>query len=224
MLGSNPIAIAVPAEPVPFLYDGSTTVVTRGKLEIYNKLGKPLPDGWALDENGNPSTDAPRVLSNIVNKTGGGIMPVGGSTETLGGHKGYGFGMICEILCAITSCGATSNHHVRAKGQGAGTCHSFIVIDPCIFGSPQELKANLSLFLQELRDAKRANESVPIYTHGEKEMLAYEQHMQEGIDVDISTVSEMINICNYLGMNSIDYLGNVDVSDAKTGTYEKTYQ
>ena len=55
-------------------------------------------------------------------------------------------------------------------------------------------------------------------------MLAYEQHMQEGIDVDISTVSEMINICNYLGMNSIDYLGNVDVSDAKTGTYEKIYQ
>jgi LDH2 family malate/lactate/ureidoglycolate dehydrogenase len=80
------------------------------------------------------------------------------------------------------------------------------------------------LFLKELRDAKRANESVPIYTHGKKEMLAYEHHMQEGIDVDISTVSEMINICNYLGMNSIDYLGNVDVSDAKTGTYEKTYQ
>jgi LDH2 family malate/lactate/ureidoglycolate dehydrogenase len=165
------------------------------------------------------------VLECIDGKKGeGGILPVGGKSEESGSHKGYGFGMICEILCAITSCGATSNHHVRAKGQGAGTCHSFIVIDPCIFGDPQELKANLSLLLRELRDAKRANEGVPIYTHGEKEMLAYEQHLREGIDVDISTVSEMINICNYLGMNSIDYLGKVDVSEAKTGTYEKSYQ
>ena len=225
ILGSNPIAFAMPADPYPFVFDAATTVVPKGRLEVYHKANKPLNDDWAVDADGKVCPDAERVLECIDGKKGaGGIFPVGGRNEESGSHKGYGFGMICEILCAITSCGATSNHHVRAKGQGAGTCHSFIVIDPCIFGDPQELKTNLSLFLQELRDAKRANESVPIYTHGEKEMLAYEQHMQEGIDVDISTVSEMINICNYLGMNSIDYLGNVDVSDAKTGTYEKTYQ
>ena len=61
MLGSNPIAVAMPADPYPFLFDSSTTVVTRGKLEMYNKMGKPLPEGWALDENGQPSQDAPRV-------------------------------------------------------------------------------------------------------------------------------------------------------------------
>ena len=55
MLGSNPIAISMPAEPYPFFFDSSTTVVTRGKLEVYNKLSKPLPEGWALDENGKPS-------------------------------------------------------------------------------------------------------------------------------------------------------------------------
>ena len=49
MLGSNPIAIAMPAEPYDFFFDASTTVVTRGKLEIYNKLDKPLPDMWALE-------------------------------------------------------------------------------------------------------------------------------------------------------------------------------
>ena len=52
MLGSNPIAVAMPAEPYDFFFDSSTTVVTRGKLEIYNKLQKPLPEGWALDANG----------------------------------------------------------------------------------------------------------------------------------------------------------------------------
>ncbi len=70
MLGSNPIAIAMPAEPYPFFFDSSTTVVTRGKLEIYNKLSKPLPNGWAPDENGKPCTDASRVLANIVGKNG----------------------------------------------------------------------------------------------------------------------------------------------------------
>ena len=84
MLGSNPIAVAMPAEPYPFLFDCSTTVVTRGKLEMYNKMGKPLPQGWALGANGQESTDAPDVLANIVAKKGGGIMPLGGNEEVSG--------------------------------------------------------------------------------------------------------------------------------------------
>ena len=88
MLGSNPIAVAMPAEPYDFFFDASTTVVTRGKLEIYNKLGKPLPQGWALDKDGKGTTDAADVLKNIVAKKGGGIMPLGGETEQTGSHKG----------------------------------------------------------------------------------------------------------------------------------------
>ena len=68
MLGSNPIAVAMPADPYPFFFDCSTTVVTRGKLEMYNKMEKPLPNGWALDKDGHASTDAPDVLANIVAK------------------------------------------------------------------------------------------------------------------------------------------------------------
>ena len=98
MIGSNPIACAMPAEPYNFFFDASTTVVTRGKLEMYNKAEKPLPEGWALDKDGHPSTNAPDVLANIVAKNGGGIMPLGGSTEKLGSHKGYGYGMLCEIF------------------------------------------------------------------------------------------------------------------------------
>ena len=94
MLGSNPIAVAMPAEPYPFLFDCSTTVVTRGKLEMYNKMGKPLPQGWALGANGQESTDAPDVLANIVAKKGGGIMPLGGNKEVNGSHKGYGYGTV----------------------------------------------------------------------------------------------------------------------------------
>ena len=65
MLGSNPIAWTVPADPVDFFFDCSTTVVTRGKLEMYNKMGKATPDGWAVNKDGVPSTDAAEVLGNI---------------------------------------------------------------------------------------------------------------------------------------------------------------
>ena len=218
MLGSNPIAIAMPAEPYPFFFDASTTVVTRGKLEIYNKLSKPLPDGWALDENGNPCSDASRVLSNIVGKKGGGIMPMGGNTEMLGSHKGYGYGMLCEIFCSIFSGGLTSNHtHIGGKG---GTCHGFMAIDPAVFGDPQEMKDRFSVFLQELRDAPKAEGAARIYTHGEKEILAYADRMENGIDVNINTVVEMKNLCDYLGLDSKKYLGDVDFSGAKQSSYQ----
>ena len=225
ILGSNPIAFGMPAEPYDFLFDAATTVVPKGRLEVYHKADRELADGWAVDDSGKVSRDPERVLACIDGKVGaGGILPVGGNTEENGSHKGYGFGMICELLCAITSGGATSNHHVRAKGVGAGTCHAFIAIDPKIFGDEAAIKEHLSVFLQELRDAKRVEEGTPIYTHGEKEILSYEARMREGIDVDVSTVAEMMGICEYLGMDQRAYLGEVDVSEAKKGTYETAYR
>ncbi len=218
MLGSNPIAMSVPAEPYPFFFDASTTVVTRGKLEIYNKLSKPLPDGWALDENGKPCTDAQRVLKNIVGKNGGGIVPMGGDTELLGSHKGYGYGMLCEIFSSIFSMGITSNHtHIGGKG---GTCHGFMAIDPKVFGDPAAIKEHFSTFLQELRDAPKAEGAERIYTHGEKEILAYSDRLENGINVNINTVAEMKDLCDYLGMDSVEYLGDVDFSSAKQSSYK----
>ena len=152
MLGSNPIACAFPAEPYDFFFDASTTVVTRGKLEIYNKLEKPLPEGWALDSKGKGSSDAKDVLKNIVAKAGGGIMPLGGETEQSGSHKGYGYGMFCEIFTSILSMGLTSNHtHIGGKG---GTCHGFIAINPAVFGNAEDIKEHLSTLLRELREER----------------------------------------------------------------------
>ena len=208
LLGSNPLAFAMPAEPYPFWYDAATTVVPRGKLEVYNKKEKPLAHGWATDEAGAVCTDAAHVLDCINAHNGGGILPVGGASEESGSHKGYGYAVISEIFSAILSLGATSNHHVRAPGVGAGSCHSFIVIDPGIFGDRDEIKKNLSAFLAELREAKRADDNTPIYTHGQKEFLAYEKRAKDGIDVNINTVNEIREMCDYLGLDFDKYLGS----------------
>lgn len=214
MLGSNPIAMVMPADPYPFFFDASTTVVTRGKLEVYNKNEKPLPQGWALDKNGKGSTNAADVLKNIVAKAGGGIVPLGGEFEKTGSHKGFGYGMVCEIFCSILSMGLTSNHtHIGGKG---GTCHGFAAIDPKIFGNPQEIKQHLSTFLSELREAPKAEGADRIYTHGEKEILAYKDKMENGIDINVNTVIEMTDFCKFVGLDVKEYLGELGLDDTKS--------
>lgn len=219
MLGSNPIAMAMPAEPYDFFFDSSTTVVTRGKLELYNKLDKPLHEGWALDASGHGSTDAADVLKNIIGNAGGGILPLGGETEQSGGHKGYGYGMVCEIFSSILSMGMTSNH--TYTGGVGGICHGFLAINPAIFGDAEAIRANFSKFLAELRESPKADGAERIYTHGEKEFFAYRARMEKGIDVDANTVAEMIDLCHYLKMDVADYLGE---EAAQIPWRESTYE
>lgn len=205
MLGSNPIAISFPADPYPFLFDASTTVVTRGKLEVYNKLDKPLHDGWAIDSTGNESTDAARVLKCIINKEGGGILPLGGSTEDSGSHKGYGWGMVAELFSSIISLGCTSDK-TNVGGKG-GICHGFLVMDPKIFGDANAIKDHLSAYLEELRNSPKAEGRDRIYTHGEKEIFAMEERLKNGINVNVNTVAEMRDLAQALDMDVVKYLG-----------------
>ncbi|MBS5344079.1 MAG: Ldh family oxidoreductase [Clostridium sp.] len=204
MLGSNPIAVSMPAEPYPFFFDCSTTVVTRGKLEMYNKSGTPLPDGWALDKNGHASNNAPDVLANIVSKGGGGIMPLGGCEEVSGSHKGYGYGMICELFSSILSLGVTSDQCCTFSDK-TGICHGFMAIDPAIFGDPEKIKQHFSDYLQAVRESPKADGKERIYTHGEKEILAEKDRRENGIPVNDNTMVELANLCEYLKLDFASY-------------------
>ena len=219
MIGSNPIAIAMPADPYPFIYDASTTVVTRGKLETYNKKGIPLPEGWALDKDGHQTTDAPDVLKNIVQKNGGGIMPLGGMEELTGSHKGYGFGMICEIFSSILSLGMTSNYAMQ--GNFSGICHGFAAINPSFFGDAAEIRKHLSKFLEELRKSPKAEGKERIYTHGEKEVEAAEDRLKNGIPVNVNTLVEMVDFANFVGLDPKEYFGDFDAE--KTRMFSDNY-
>jgi LDH2 family malate/lactate/ureidoglycolate dehydrogenase len=91
-LGTNPIAVAVPAaENPPFVADFATTAVAYGKMEILQRKGAPAPLGWVQDKDGNPTDDANAV------KNGGALLPLGGDREH-GSHKGYGLGAIVDIF------------------------------------------------------------------------------------------------------------------------------
>ncbi|CCI85646.1 Ldh family oxidoreductase [Lactobacillus pasteurii] len=220
MIGSNPQAWCLPADPYDFFFDASTTVVTRGKLEMYNKMNKPLPDGWALDASGKPSNDASDVLDNIAAHRGGGIMPLGGNTETLGSHKGYGNGMIAEIFASILSQGMTSDKTM--KDGKSGICHGFMAINLANFGDPEAIKKHFSEYLQALRDAPKAEGQDRIYTHGEKEIAFIKDRKENGIPVIDKTMTEVKDLCDYLGLDFSEYFGDYVPPKAEnmfTGNY-----
>ena len=198
MLGTNPIAFAMPADPVNFSFDAATTVVPRGKLEVYVKRGNGLPLGWALDENGQDSDDADRVLKNIIAKTGGGILPLGGSGEMTSGYKGYGFAMLCEIFTAIFSSGTTSNYIYKTPGR-SNIAQCFIAMDHAMFGDKKAIEASLSKYLQEVRDSAKADGQDRIYIHGEKEYEARAGVLANGVYLNDKTYAEMQMIAEYTG-------------------------
>ena len=199
MLGTNPIAFSMPAEPIPLMYDVATTVVPRGKLEVFAKQGKPMPLGWAVDENGNDTDDAARVLENIKSKAGGGILPLGGSGPVSGSHKGYGLMLLVEIMSSIIAGGSTSNH-VSRNGQG-DTSQSFFAIDYGMFGDKEEQKQRLSTLLQELRDCPKAEGRDRIFTPGEMEVASKEDKLKNGIPASDATVNELRSIAAHFGMD-----------------------
>ena len=198
MLGTNPIAFAMPADPVNFSFDAATTVVPRGKLEVYVKRGNGLPLGWALDENGQDSDDADRVLKNIIAKTGGGILPLGGSGEMTSGYKGYGFAMLCEIFTAIFASGTTSNYIYKTPGR-SNIAQCFIAMDHGMFGDKAAIEDNLSKYLQEVRDSAKADGQERIYIHGEKEYEARAGVLENGVYLNDKTYAEMQMIAEYTG-------------------------
>lgn len=204
MLGTSPIAVCMPADPVPFWFDAATTVVTRGKLEVYQKKEAPLPAGWAADENGLDCADAARVIQNICNKAGGGIFPLGGASELTGSHKGYGFGILVEMFTSIFA-GGTTSPHVKHSGN-ADTSFCFMAIDYGMFGDKAEIKARMSTLLRELRESPKADGCDRIYTHGEKEVESAQRLQKAGIPVNDKTLKEMREIGASMGLRLEDFV------------------
>jgi len=199
MIGSNPIAIGMPADPTPFLFDAATTVVPRGKLEVRAKRNEPIPEGWAIDETGAVCTDPQRVITAILARRGGGILPLGGAGEEMSGHKGYGFGLFCDLLSAGFSGGPFSNHK-KDDPTKSNTSHFFLAMDYGLFGDKADIRSRFSHFLQELRETPRAEGQSRIWIHGEKELESETHRRTEGIPANERTLDELRRIAADLGL------------------------
>jgi LDH2 family malate/lactate/ureidoglycolate dehydrogenase len=185
VIGTNPISLAAPTRHRrPFLLDMATSVVPRGKLEVYNREEKPLPEGWAVDETGSVTTDAGTVLKNMLNRIGGGILPLGGEGELYSGYKGYGMAVLVDILSGVLSGGAYSNR-VYGKKEGKpvppNVCHFFLALDIEHFVDRETFLNKMDDLIDSITSSARADGQDRIYIHGEKEYETMERYLQEGI-------------------------------------------
>jgi LDH2 family malate/lactate/ureidoglycolate dehydrogenase len=199
MYGTNPIALAVPAgEERPFVMDMATSTVPRGKLEVYHRQEKSLPLGWATDERGVPTSDAAQVLDNFVKRAGGGLLPLGGAGEEFSGYKGYGMGLLVEILSAVLPGAAylTSVYPKDSDGQPlpADLGHFFGAWRLDAFRPAEGFKADMDKFIRELKGGNLAEGTTRIYVHGEKEFEMADQRGEHGIPLEAKVEASLKQI------------------------------
>ncbi len=199
LLGTNPIAVAVPAGEQPdFVLDMATTTAANGKLEIAQRQGLPIPEGWAQDAAGHPSTDAQAV------KNGGALLPLGGAT---GSHKGYGLGAVVDIFSAVLS-GANYGPWVPpfvaflqppADPVGQGIGHFFGALRVDAFRPAAEFKTHMDHWLTTFRQARAvAGKQVLIPGDPERETAAH--RLLNGIPLLEAVVQDLEGVGAKLGV------------------------
>lgn len=200
MFGTNPLAFAAPADKeIGFVLDMATTVVTRGKIEIYERQSKDLPQGWAVDKNGQPASDAHLMLDDMFHRHGGGITPLGGIGEMLGGHKGYGLAIMVDILCALL-CGAPWGPALADTETSSGrVSHFFGAMRISAFRDPKEFRSDMDRMLQDLRNAPLAQGEERIYTAGLREFEMENESSRLGIPLLRQTYNQLSAIGKYYG-------------------------
>jgi L-2-hydroxycarboxylate dehydrogenase (NAD+) len=203
LLGTNPIAVAIPAgEEDPFVADFATTTAANGKLEIAQRNNISIPLGWAQDVEGNATQDA-----NILKK-GGALLPLGSEKEQ-GSHKGYALGSIVDIFSAVLS-GASFGPWAppfpayvpmpeNMPGEGLGHFIGAMRIDA--FRPAADFKSNMDLWLHRFRNATPAAGHEQVYVAGDIERAMEKERMQKGIPLVQTVQKDLIALADKMSLS-----------------------
>jgi LDH2 family malate/lactate/ureidoglycolate dehydrogenase len=196
MLGTNPLTFAFPTdEEFPFSLDCATSIIQRGKVELYARRGKKLPPGLVINNDGSTSTDPDEILGDLLSGEAA-LLPLGGMGEDTAGYKGYGYATVVEILSAALQ----SGYFLKAI-NGVNLGHFFIAIDVSAFTDLDDFKRTTGDILRSLRAAKKAPGADRIYTAGEKEYLTSLERRVKGVPINASVQAELIQMKDELGLN-----------------------
>ncbi|MDI9479599.1 MAG: Ldh family oxidoreductase [Syntrophomonadaceae bacterium] len=209
MLGTNPLTFGIPTdEEFPFVLDCATSVSQRGKIEVYDRLGKDIPPGWVIDEKGETRTDTKQILVDLVQGKAA-LTPLGGLGEEQGGYKGYGYATVVEILSAALQQGAflkaLSGFDENGQAQPYRLGHFFIAIQVEAFTELDLFKKTAGEILRQLRGSRVSPGAERIYTAGEKEYLAWLDRRDRGVPVNLALQKDMVAMRNELGLNQYHF-------------------
>eukprot|EP01105_Mastigella_eilhardi_P005370 TRINITY_DN17107_c0_g1_i1.p1 TRINITY_DN17107_c0_g1~~TRINITY_DN17107_c0_g1_i1.p1 ORF type:complete len:380 (+),score=123.24 TRINITY_DN17107_c0_g1_i1:56-1195(+) len=204
MLGTNPLVFAFPTdEGFAWCLDCATSVVQRGKIEMYAREKKPVPEGWVINERGDFVTDTTQILRDLTTGKAS-CLPIGGAGEDLGGYKGYGFATAVEIL---SSCLQAGNFMLALTGTKDGKKvpielgHFFLAVNIEAFRDANEFKQQVGEVCRTLRSAKKAPGIERIWTAGEKEHYTELFRKAHGVAIPAGLRPEMEQLRKELNLS-----------------------
>jgi LDH2 family malate/lactate/ureidoglycolate dehydrogenase len=206
VLGTNPFAFAAPAGKYdPLVLDFATTVAAVNKVKVRKLRELELPEGWVNDGDGQAVLDPNEAINIFDNKNWGGLNPVGGIGETLGGHKGYGLAIFSHILSGAMS--GASFSPIRVKNSNTDTPddlgHYFQAINPESFRTKEEYDSDIEVVIETLRAVKPRDPEKPVLVPGEPEQISRKDRTKNGIPVN----RNLRNLIREIAQNAnVEYL------------------
>lgn len=187
LLGTNPIALGVPSDTY-IAVDMATSATARGKLLEAKRKGQSIPEGWALDKDGNPTTDPEAALE-------GSILP-------FGAHKGYGLAFIIEVLCGplVSACWGKDVTGTADPTKDCTKGDLYIAIDPSKFTDVETFRKDTESFVQEVRDTGDT------YIPGDLEVRKIAEAEANGMEIDVNLYKQLKEICDSLEIDLDGYL------------------
>jgi LDH2 family malate/lactate/ureidoglycolate dehydrogenase len=189
VLGINPLAVAIPAgSERPIVHDAAFSATAHGKVRVYQQKGLALPERWALDKEGRPTTDAAAALEGL-------LLPIGE-------FKGVALAMVMGILSSMLS-GAAYGTELGSMETGpkAGMDgHFMAAIRVSAFEDVERFKARVDRAIRQLKGARRAPGVGRIYAPGELEAETEERYRAEGIALNVLTVGDVARTAEQVGV------------------------
>jgi len=198
MLGTNPIAVAVPTgSGHPFLLDMATSVASHGKFEIARREGKTIPPTLGADEEGNPTTDITAIMSR------GWLLPLG-STPEAASYKGYDLAMVVDILSGILS-GVGPSLHIQYIKHEVGHFFGAMRVDG--FRPVDEFKAMMDDMLHTFRTAPTVGGAERVLVAGQRELETRDERLAHGIPLHALVVGMLRRLADEVGLPAPQPMG-----------------
>lgn len=176
-ISTNPICMSAPTSGAPVVIDFGTSAAAEGKVRAQFQKKQPTPDGWLVDHQGQPTND-PSVL---YTEPRGNILPFGGAQA----YKGFGLGLLLDLLCGGLSGGPCSNPNYPLAGQGNAAV--FVLFNPALFGGTEHFLKESDALTAFVRNCPTASGVPCITLPGDPERTAKEQRQRDGIVVPDGT-------------------------------------
>ena len=185
-LGTNPLCMGMPGGAQgPFILDFGTSATAEGKVRVKKIAGQPVPDGWILDSDGQPTTDPNQLYADPP----GTIRPMGGDQA----YKGFGLAFLIEMLCGGLTGGQCA---FPSPPPPIGNCAVLLVINPALFGGAEHIKREILALEDYVRNVPRVDGVDHVTLPGDPERQVAEQRRRDGIPIDAGNWEALVTLAN----------------------------